>query len=219
MFPTPYCLLVLHMFARGFQDELSHHPCRLINLYFPGSSFFLEDKMRFALFQSSGISVSNHDLSKVVENENPAASILLGHLTRSSGLGYIHSYTSFLCDPCPLMVSLPCSRFSFWFLRLLKTSVIRKNQGKCGACFSAFSVSSLTRSPALFSTKPTFFLIFLPIEALSDDLNVFSENQLPCKFPILIPGCSDSVTIFLLGTHICKLMTTIICTLQFYLFS
>lgn len=88
VFPTPYYLLVLHTFARGFQDELFHDPCRLISLYFPGSSFrsFLEDKSEIFSFPSSGISVSGHDLSKVVESDHPAPSILLGCLTRSSGL-------------------------------------------------------------------------------------------------------------------------------------
>lgn len=118
-------------------------------------------------------------------------------------------------SPHPLMVSLPCSRFSFWFLRLLKANLSRKNQGKCGIFLPVFSVSSITRSPS----KLKFFLIFLPIEACPVDLCVFSENHLPCEFLTLIPGFSDSVTIFLLGTHICKLMTTIICTLLFYLFS
>lgn len=101
--------------------------------------------------------------------------------------------------PHPLTVSFPCSRFCFWFLILLKANLTRKNQGKCGICVPAFSVSCVTRSPAPFSGKPSFFLIFLPIEALPVDLHTFSENQLTCEFLTLIPG---ALTVSLYSTWV-----------------
>lgn len=62
----------------------------------PQSGPFWEIRVRFALFQSSEISVRGQNLSKIVESDHPDVSILLRHLTRSSGLENIHLYTSSL---------------------------------------------------------------------------------------------------------------------------
>lgn len=166
MLTTPCHLLGFHVFGNGFHEELLDcFPRDWGNIDQPviPQTFLpalLKTGVSFTFLQSSGTSLGHRDLSKIIKS-GPAAILASSLSTRRCILsGPLGLWTSSLFKGLLAWSSCSEGKSSSLQTSPLVSVLPVKTEVEKMFSTSAFSMSSVTRSPAPFSHGPTFSLVF-----------------------------------------------------------